>query len=345
MSATRYLLAVLLLALGSASPLACARETLRVLAWPGYADRDLVKQFENRYDATVEVTFVSSDEILWEKVKSGQGADFDVFAVNTAELTRYIDQGLSIPLDLSHIPNTRHQLPRFSNLQSIPGITREGRVYAIPYTYSAMGLIYDRKQVKKPPTSMAAMWDPRLKGRVLAYDGSSQNFSMVALSLGIKTPFQLKEKDFRRVAKRLVALRANVLTFYTLPEESIALFRDNSIALMFANYGTQQVDQLRKAGADIGYVIPQEGALAWLDCWTITRGVRNKRLAEDWINYTLEKPFSDALTQRQGLANTIEPSPSADKSDKIIWLEPVEDFKMRAELWTRILSGDRAAKF
>jgi len=345
MSATRYLLAVLLLALGSASPLACARETLRVLAWPGYADRDLVKQFEDRYNATVEVTFVSSDEILWEKVKSGQGADFDVFAVNTAELTRYIDQGLSIPLDLSHIPNTRHQLPRFSNLQSIPGITREGRVYAIPYTYSAMGLIYDRKQVKKPPTSMAAMWDPRLKGRVLAYDGSSQNFSMVALSLGIKTPFQLKEKDFRRVAKRLVALRANVLTFYTLPEESIALFRDNSIALMFANYGTQQVDQLRKAGADIGYVIPQEGALAWLDCWTITRGVRNKRLAEDWINYTLEKPFSDALTQRQGLANTIEPSPSADKSDKIIWLEPVEDFKMRAELWTRILSGDRAAKF
>jgi len=345
MSATRYLLAVLLLALGSASPLACARETLRVLAWPGYADRDLVKQFEDRYDATVEVTFVSSDEILWEKVKSGQGADFDVFAVNTAELTRYIDQGLSIPLDLSHIPNTRHQLPRFSNLQSIPGITREGRVYAIPYTYSAMGLIYDRKQVKKPPTSMAAMWDPRLKGRVLAYDGSSQNFSMVALSLGIKTPFQLKEKDFRRVAKRLVALRANVLTFYTLPEESIALFRDNSIALMFANYGTQQVDQLRKAGADIGYVIPQEGALAWLDCWTITRGVRNKRLAEDWINYTLEKPFSDALTQRQGLANTIEPSPSADKSDKIIWLEPVEDFKMRAELWTRILSGDRTGKF
>jgi len=345
MSATRYLLAVLLLALGSASPLACAKETLRVLAWPGYADRDLVKQFEDRYDATVEVTFVSSDEILWEKVKAGQGADFDVFAVNTAELTRYIDQGLSIPLDLSNIPNTRHQQPRFSDLQSIPGITREGRVYAIPYTYSAMGLIYDRKQIKKPPTSMAALWDPRFKGRVLAYDGSSQNFSMVALSLGIKTPFQLKERDFRRIAERLVALRANVLTFYTLPEESIALFRDNSIALMFANYGTQQVDQLRKAGADIGYVIPKEGALAWLDCWTLTRGVRNKRLAENWINYTLEKPFSDALTQRQGLANTIEPSPSADKSDKIIWLEPVEDFKMRAALWTRILSGDRAGKF
>lgn len=342
--AARYLLAVLVLTLSS-SPLALAKETLRVLAWPGYADPDLVKVFEDRYGAKVEVTFVGSDEVLWEKVNARQGADFDVFAVNTAELTRYIDQGLSTPLEVSNIPNTRNQLPRFSHLQAIPGITRQGRVYAIPYTYSEMGLIYDRKQVKEPPTSMAAMWDPRYKGRVLAYDGSSQNFSMVALLLGIKTPFQLKDRDFRRIADRLIALRGNVLTFYSLPEESIALFRDNAVALMFANYGTQQVDQLRKAGADIGYVIPKEGALAWLDCWSLTRGVRNKRLAENWINYTLEKPVSTALTKRQGLANTIESSTPADKSDKIIWLEPVEDFKLRTALWTRILSGDRPGKF
>jgi putative spermidine/putrescine transport system substrate-binding protein len=343
-SATRYLLAVLVIALNSC-PLAVAKETLRVLAWPGYADNDLVKVFEKRHGVTVEVTFVGSDEVLWEKVNAKQGTDFDVFAVNTAELTRYIDKGLSTPLDVSNIPNTRNQLPRFNDLQSIPGITRQGRVYAIPYTYSEMGLIYDRKQVKEPPTSMAAMWDPRYKGRVLAYDGSSQNFSMVALLLGIKTPFQLKEQDFRRIADRLVALRGNVLTFYSLPEESITLFRDNAAALMFANYGTQQVDQLRKAGADIGYVIPKEGALAWLDCWSLTRGVRNKRLAENWINYTLEKPVSTALTKRQGLANTIESSTSADKSNKIVWLEPVEDFKLRTALWTRILSGDRLGKF
>jgi len=343
-SATRCLLAVLVLALSS-STLAFAKETLRVLAWPGYADRDLVKVFEDRYGVAVEVTFVSSDELLWEKVNARQGADFDVFAVNTAELTRYIDQGLSIPLEVSNIPNTRHQLPRFSNLNSIPGITRKARVYAIPYTYSEMGLIYDRKQVKEPPTSMAAMWDPRYKGRVLAYNGSSQNFSMVALLLGIKTPFQLKDRDFRRIADRLVALRGNVLTFYSLPEESIELFRENAAALMFANYGTQQVDQLRKAGADIGYIIPREGALAWLDCWSLTRGVKNKRLAESWINYTLEKPFSTALTKRQGLANTIESSVSADTSDKIVWLEPVEDSKLRTELWIRILSGHRSGRF
>jgi putative spermidine/putrescine transport system substrate-binding protein len=342
--ATRCLLVLLVLALGS-SPQAFAKETLRVLTWPGYADSDLVKVFEKRHGVTVEVTFVSTDDVLWEKMNAHEGGDFDVFAANTAELTRYIDRGLSVPLDVSNIPNTKHQLPRFSDLNAIPGIARKGKLYAIPYTYSEMGLIYDRKQVKEPPTSMAAMWDPRYKGRVLAYNGSNHNFSIVALMLGSKTPFQIKKPEFKLIVDRLIALRRNVLTFYSLPEESIELFRENSVALMFANYGTQQVEQLRKAGADIGYVIPDEGALAWLDCWAITRGARNKRLAEEWINYTLEKDVSSALTKRQGLANTVDPATSTDNSNRLIWLQPVEDFNLRATLWDRIISGDRPDKF
>jgi putative spermidine/putrescine transport system substrate-binding protein len=109
-----------------------------------------------------------------------------------------------------------------------------------------------------------------------------------------------------------------VLTFYSLPEEAAELFRDHSVALLFANYGNQQLKQLRDAGADVGYVIPREGALAWLDCWAITRGAKNKRLAESWINFMLEASVSDALTRRQGLSNTIAANPAANDSDKII---------------------------
>lgn len=140
-------------------------------------------------------------------------------------------------------------------------------------------------------------------------------------------------------------MRRNVLTFYTLPEESVLLFRKHSVALLFANYGSRQLKQLRDAGADVGYVIPREGALAWLDCWAITRGVKNQRLAESWINYTLEPSVSEELTRRQGLANTIEASPLIAKSDKLIWLKPVENAQRRALLWNHIISGDLPEKF
>jgi putative spermidine/putrescine transport system substrate-binding protein len=334
-------LGLALVAALAASTAVQAADVLRVLAWPGYADPDIVKVFEQRFKATVQVTVVSSDENLWERISANRGGDFDVFAVNTAELKRYLDAGLVAPLNLAGIPNIARQQPRFRDRSAIPNIVRGADVYAVPYTYSEMGLIYDRQQVKEPPDSISALWDPRYKGRVLAFDTGGHNFSIAALSLGMANPFQLDEAAYKQTTAHLIALRRNVLTFYSLPEESVELFRDHKVALMFANYGTQQVQQLRKAGADIGYVIPKEGALAWLDCWTVTRGARNKALAEAWVNYMLEGPVGHALTERQGLANTLEASDIDEHRNKIIWLEPVEDAARRSAIWARIVSGDR----
>jgi putative spermidine/putrescine transport system substrate-binding protein len=251
-----------------------------------------------------------------------------------------VDAALVVPLNLANIPNANAQLPRFRDRAAIPNLMREGRLYALPYTWSEMGLIYDRKQVKQPPTSISALWDPQYRGRVLAFDTSGHNFSIAALALG-KNPFRIDEASYPEVVRHLVALRRNVLTFYSLPEEAVELFRTQRVALVFANYGTQQVQQMKQAGADIGYVIPREGALAWLDCWTITRGARDKALAEAWINHMLERSVSMTLTERQGLANTVVSTRTEDPAAKILWLEPVEDPERRAALWTRIRSGSR----
>jgi putative spermidine/putrescine transport system substrate-binding protein len=337
------LLSLLMLTIISAGQVH-ALETLRVLTWPGYADPDLVSAFEKKYQVRVEVSYVSSDDVLRQKIRDYQAADFDVFAANTAEMQFYIDRKLIVPLQLANIPNTKNQLARFRDVSRIPGITRSGEVYAIPYTYSEMGLIYDRKQFKVPPTSMEAMWDPKYRGKVLAFDASSHNYSIASMLMG-GNPFKIEEAKFQHVTQKLIALRRNVLSFYTQPEESVELFRQHSAALLFANYGNQQLKLLRDAGADVGYVIPREGALAWLDCWAMTRGAKNTRLAENWINYMLDKTVSGELSRRQGLSNTVEADTASKASDKIFWLEPVEDAQRRAALWERIISGDVPGKF
>lgn len=324
--------------------LVLARDTLRVLTWPGYADPDLVRVFEQRTGSRVELTLIDSDEALWQKISNGEAKDFDVFAVNTAELQRYIARGLVVPINTARLSNLATQLPRFRDLKAIPGIVHGGKAFAIPYTFAEMGLIYDRKQVKEAPDSIAALWDPRYRGKVLAYNGGSHNFSLAAQSLGKREPFQLGSKDWPAVVQRLIGLRRNVLSFYSRPEESVELFRAHGAALLFANYGSQQLKLLTNAGADVGYAIPREGALAWLDCWAITRGAKNIALAETWINYLLEKEPGDALVARQGLANTTSASPFHRGDDRLVWLEPVEDVERRDQLWTRIVSGDRAGK-
>lgn len=336
------LLVLLLVALFSA--LAGAGETLRVLAWPGYADADLVKVFEQRTGSKVEVTLIDTDDALWEKVSHNHGQDFDVFAVNTAELQRYIALELVVPINTAAMPNLAMQLPKFRDLSAIPGIRRDGKVFAIPYTYAEMGLIFDRKQVSHAPDSIKALWDPRYRGKVLLYNGGTHSFSLAAQSLDSKTPFQLASTEWPMAVQQLIALRRNALTFYTQPDESVELFRKQGAALMLANYGSQQLQLFKKAGVDVGYAIPKEGALAWLDCWVITRGAKNTTLAQDWINYMLERAPGEALVNRQGLANTTSRSPFTNVGDRLVWLEPVEDVGRRSLLWERIVSGDRASK-
>lgn len=324
--------------------LANAAETLRVLTWPGYADADLVQAFEKQFDVRVEVTLVGSDEVLAQKLGANQGGDFDVVAANTVEIKRYIGNKWLQPLALVHIPNIARQLPRFQNARAIAGITHLGEVYAVPYTFAEMGLIYDRKQFTTPPTSLTVLWDPAFQGRILAFDSSSHNFSLAALALG-GHPFRIEDTAYAKVTQHLIDLRRNVLTFYSLPEESVALFNQHKVAVLLANYGQQQLKALRDGGADVAYVIPKEGALAWLDCWAVTRGARDKVLAERWINYMLEPKVSTELTRRQGLANTLEVIDNTLETDKILWLEPVENDQRRAALWLRILSGDRPERF
>jgi putative spermidine/putrescine transport system substrate-binding protein len=321
---------------------------LRVLAWPGYADRDVVKAFEARFDARVEVTFVDSDEALWEKMHEGSEPRFDVLAANTAEIRRYTLERLLVPLDLASLPNTQRQLPRFRSLGSINGLTTNGKVYAIPFTYSSMGLIYDRKQIPVAPRSMTELWNPRYRGKVLDFNSAQHNFSFTALALGLTHPFDLTDAQIKTVARKLVDLRRNLLAYYTLPEEATAVFMQHKAALMFGNYGTQQLALLRRAGADVGYVIPDEGALAWLDCWAMSKGAANRPLALAWINYMLEPEVSGLLTQRQGLANTLATSPVEDgdsDSAHLVWLQPVENTEVRESLWSRIVSGDRPERF
>jgi putative spermidine/putrescine transport system substrate-binding protein len=329
----------------AAAPATAAASVLRVLAWPGYADSDVVKAFEARFHTTVEVTLVDSDEALWDKMHAGGTPHYDVLAANTAEIQRYTHEHMLAPLDLSQLPNTQRQLPRFQARAGIDGLTVAGKVYAIPFTYSSMGLIYDRKQVTVAPHSMAELWNPQYRGKVLDFNSAQHNFSFAALALGYRDPFRLSPAQTHDIALKLIDLRRNLLTYYNLPEEATAFFVQHKVALMFGNYGTQQLAQLRRAGADVGYVIPDEGALAWLDCWAMTSTAADRPLALAWINYMLEPDVSGLLTQRQGLANTLTPSPESNADAHLIWLRPVDDIQQREALWSKIVSGDLPGSF
>ena len=76
----------------------------------------------------------------------------------------------------------------------------------------------------------------------------------------------------------------------------------------------------------------------------LRRPLRNKRLAEGWINYLLEAAPGEVLTRRHGLHSTTAEADHGSESDELIWLRQVEDVERRGQAWSRIVSGDRLGK-
>ncbi|MBN9026730.1 ABC transporter substrate-binding protein [Kaistia sp. MMO-174] len=315
---------------------AASAETLRVLAWEGYADPDWVKDFTKETGIDVDVVFVGSDDEIWAKIKGSEGKDFDVMAVNTAQLQRYIDADLVKPWDFSKIPNQKDVLPRFQDLSKISGVTRDGKAYGIPFCFDSIGLIYDTDKVKPAPTSMSVLWDPQYQGKVLAYDNGEHNFSFTALTLGIENPFHLSDDQFAAVKAKLLELKPNVLSFYTTADEALQIYQNNDVALIWANYGQQQLKAMQKVGAHVAYIAPAEGSLSWLDNWALTSGAKDPDAAAKWVNFLLDKKIGAELSERTGFGNTAVASSNANDKDKLVWLESVEDPLKRSDLWNEI---------
>ncbi len=313
-----------------------AAETLRVLAWQGYADDDWVAAFEEKTGADVDVVIIGTDDELWAKIQGSGGQDFDVLAVNTAQLQRYIDAKLVQPIDLTLLPNQQAGLERFRDLTKISGATRDGAVYGIPFAYDSIGLIYDPAKVSPAPTSWAVMWDPQYKGRVLAYDNGEHNFSVTSLLQGSQSPFNLSDADLEAAKTKLVELKRNILSFYSTPDEALQIYQSNDVALVFANYGQMQVKAMKDAGLEVAYINPSEGALAWLDTWAVTVGAKDTALAHAWIDFVMDPAIGAAMAERTGYGSASVPSAAIAESDNIVWLEGVEDPTRRSDLWNEV---------
>ena len=105
-------------------------------------------EFEKETGAKVSVVYAQTDDEIWSKIKGSEGEDFDLFAVNTSELQRYIDAGLAVPHDLAQMPNQQQTLPQFRDLAQVRGVDarRQGLRHSVRLRFHRADLRHDQGQ-------------------------------------------------------------------------------------------------------------------------------------------------------------------------------------------------------
>lgn len=309
---------------------------LRILTWEGYADDQWVKAFEAKSGAKVSISYTGSVDEIFAKMTASKGADFDVIAIETSSYKRLTQEALIQPLDSTKLPASANLMPAFKNVSAI---TFDGKTYAAPFAWGSIPLIYSTDTFPTPPESWGVLWDKKYRGKIIVMDDANNAIVTTALTLGIKDPFNLTDAQFQDIKKKLLEQKANVASYYAGFDDGVSIFAQGGIDLMMS-MGEPQAPMLKKRGVNVGLTIPKEGAIGWIDCWTISAKARDVNLAHAWIDAMLQKEVGTYISEKTGYGNTTNAEANAaiglNYSDRLVFLQAPEDFARRIELWNEI---------
>ncbi|NVK37331.1 MAG: extracellular solute-binding protein [Gammaproteobacteria bacterium] len=270
-----------------------APQTLRVLNWGEYIDPDVLKEFEQANNVTIEYAeFNSVDE--FSEMFFNPNNKYDVIFPASAMIRIMAENDLIIPLDKKRFTN-------FSSLNSVVmqglELLDNGNVYSIPYMWGTTGIGLNVNAVKKLGI------DPGNHSWGLLFD-SAYRKKLKQCGIGL-----VNERD-EIFAAALKYLGYSVNTSSKAELEAAGLLLKETIADINYLHTTQYTDDLKDNKICLGvgysgdiltevaenqnleYIIPKEGAAMWIDIMAIPKNAPNQDLAYTFIDYMMSAKVS-----------------------------------------------------
>ncbi|HEY1329636.1 MAG TPA: ABC transporter substrate-binding protein [Casimicrobiaceae bacterium] len=257
-----------------------------VMTWGGRwgdAMRDNVDAaFEKAYGIKVVQDRDGSPVQRITKIKVSQGNPVaDCFQLADGLVPLAIKQGVAekINRDSPRMPNLRNMIPTFWN------------DYWVPEIFSVIGIVYNTKEVKSPPTGWADLWRPEFKGRIVLPEISHSIGSYIvpigAVAAG--KPSSDEEAGFAML-KKMAELRP-IWAKDTDTIENSMQTGDAVIGILYKS----QTYSVKDRGGPVEWVYPKEGGIAYTSGTCIAKGTKNLEAAEEYINTTMDpnvQPFA-----------------------------------------------------
>lgn len=259
-------------------------KTLTLLTWEGYADPAFTKEFEEKYGVKIQATYFGSSDELIAKLKAGGGDTYDIISPSSDVAQSIVQSGMAEAIDTSKISNWNNLNERLRNLKDV---TKDEKVYGLPFTWGPDYLIYDADVVKKEPTSWNVFWDPQYKGKVSVWDDIS-NIYLAGQLAGLDKSdssalYNMSEQQLQDAKKKLVDLKSQVRKYWATAGELNDLFANKEVVLAVGWPLT--VKEVNAKGRNLKWTIPTEGATGWIDRLMIVKGAKHKDLAEKYLDY------------------------------------------------------------
>jgi spermidine/putrescine transport system substrate-binding protein len=318
-------------------------ETLSLLVWEGYADPSFVRAFEEGHHCKVVASYMGSSDELVAKLRGGSASSYDVISPSSDVAATIARANLAAPLDLSKLPSYS-QLS--AHLRDLPLVKANGQTYGVPFMWGPNPLLYDTTVFAKAPDSWAALWDPKLKGKISVWDDLSTIY-MAAQILGFDKPdpghlYNLTDDQLAQVQKKLIELKPNIRKIWSTGGELTNLFQNHEVVAAMG--WPLMTNQLRKSSFPIGEVIPKENTTGWIDHLMITSASSHKELAMEFVEYMIESQTQKKVTDVTGYApgNPVAAAHMTADERRNLHLDDSDAYMARIYFWQDV---PRRAKY
>jgi putative spermidine/putrescine transport system substrate-binding protein len=262
---------------------------LNLVAWEGYTQPDWVKPFQKATGCQVHAKYAGSSDEMVTLMRQGGGSQYDMVSASGDASLRLIRGGNVQPVNVALIPSYKDFIPQ---LQSPAHNTVDGKHYGISLQWGPNTLLYNTKQVTTAPTSWAALYDAKYKGKITVPDNPIQiadaalYLSKTNPSLGITDPYELNDAQFTAAVDLLKKQKPLVKKYWGLASDEIDLFKSGD-AVIGASW-PYQTNTLEAAKVPVKDLIPQEGATGWADTWMLSAKAKHPNCAYMWMKYISE---------------------------------------------------------
>jgi putrescine transport system substrate-binding protein len=337
---------------------------VNIYNWSDYITPETLERFTRETGIRVVYDVYDSDEVLEAKLVTGN-TGYDLVFPSLPFAQRHIAAGLYGQLDKEKLPSLGNLYPDI--VAAVGAEADPGNAYLVPYMWGTTGLGFNVAKVRErlgdvELDTWAILFDPANAAKladcgISVIDESQEAFAAALFHAG-RDPNGASPEDIEAVRAAFAAIRPHIRYFHS--SKYIEDLANGEICLAVGYNGDvlQAAARAEEAGngIEIGYAIPREGAMRWIDSMAIPSDAPNRDNAHRFIEFILQPdviaPISDYVNYANAnraatplVSEAVREDPGIYPSEEVMARLvsprklPEDQNRARVRAWTSIKSG------
>ncbi len=243
-----------------------ASGTVKMLVWEGYDNPDA---FAALSDIQIEAGYLAANEDTITKTQPA-GA-FDMLTIYQGMVDPLMATDRVMPIDTSLLNNYGQLYPFFRDSEAFQ---RDGKVYAVPYAWGSMEVLYDADNTSAPK-SFDDLMSPDLTGKIAMVDDAYASITTFARYAGFQNANRLTSDELDKTMDLLLTFKPQLLTIAPSYGELPAMFSRREILVSVPDWVPTAL-AARDSDVNVQATLPEEGGLSFVDSWMTVVGAENE---------------------------------------------------------------------